>query len=88
MLVEWSSINPSHINLKVLDSEDVLEVFEELDKILTDLFLGGCCDLASRKASAHGLLDPKHVCQVDPRVVILDGRKSSWTLEKSASFFE
>lgn len=48
-----------HVNLEVLNSERLLEVLEELDKVLRRLFLGGGSRLADGVTSPDGLIDPR-----------------------------
>jgi hypothetical protein len=52
------------IDLVVLDSEDVLEVLEELDKVLRSFFLSGRGWGAGGKAGSNGLVNPQHIGQV------------------------
>lgn len=46
------------VNFVVLDAKGVLEVLEEVDEVLSDLRLGGCCLGTLGEARAYGLLNP------------------------------
>lgn len=48
--------------------QNYLEVFEEVDKLLGWYLFVGVVRDARRESHSDGILDPKHIGQVDPRV--------------------
>lgn len=48
----------SHVDLEVLDPEDVLEVLEELNKVRCGFFLGGSGGGTEGETSPDRLIDP------------------------------
>lgn len=61
---------PSHINLEVLNAECVFKILQETDEIVGNFFLRFCCCCTHCVSSPNRLLDPKHVCEIDPRVLV------------------
>lgn len=60
----------SDVYLEVLDAKNLLEVFEEADKVCSNVLFTSCGHFADGKACADRLFDPKYICQVDPAVEI------------------
>jgi hypothetical protein len=60
----------SNIDLEFGNSEDGLEVQEEVCEIFSDIFLIRCCYVSIREAGANGLFHPQDVGQIDPRIWI------------------
>ena len=64
---------PGDIDLEVLDTECLLKILEEFDKILGDLFFRGCGDVSNRKTRTNWLFNPawpiNFLCRVFTRAV-------------------
>lgn len=67
----------SQVNLPVVEVEGVNKLLVETDEFETELDFVGDVRYTLREANTDGLFNPKHVCQIDPGVGILDRLKSS-----------